>query len=143
MTTKHQVKEGDIIAIPFDDQRVAAALILHVSKVFRNAILIGIYEQVFPSIDAIDLQTLGGPFIGVPNYTGKQMVRDGDWPVIGNSAALFAAATIPELRVVDTVYYKDTPVRLLSAEEEARYPVHTVAGKGYVEQTLQQHFGKR
>ncbi|HEY0604588.1 MAG TPA: hypothetical protein VGD58_16845 [Herpetosiphonaceae bacterium] len=143
MPAKKRVQAGDIIAIPFGEQQVAVAIVLHLSKEIVNGIMVGIYDRCYGSIDEIRVEDLGGDFIDVPNYTGKQMVRDGDWPVIGHRADLLAATPIPELRSANILYHKDTVVRMLSREEERNYPVQGGAGMGYVENQLRKHFAQR
>ena len=114
MMKRHRTRDGDIICIPLADSLVAVGLVLHVSKLFQNAVMIGFYDRPFESCESIDLNGLGGPFIDAPNYTWKRNITLGEWPVVGKSVELLAKATIPHLAVSYSLYYKDEFVRLLA-----------------------------
>jgi hypothetical protein len=142
MARKAQVKEGDILAIPFGEDLVAAGIVLHVSKCIRNAMMVGFYDRLFRSADEIDVSALGGPFIATPKYASTRTVPEGVWTVVGHNPELLAAAHIPELRVSTGLYYKDDFIRKLAPEEWSRYPALTVQGDGFVEDRLRDHFTK-
>jgi hypothetical protein len=104
--------------------------------------MIGFYDQVFRSLEDVNLDVVGGESIDIPNYTGVQLVTSGRWKIIGNSPELLAAASIPELRVVGSLYYKDTYIRQLSYEELTRYPQYRGQGGLFIENWLREHFTK-
>ncbi len=140
--SRTRVKPGDLIGIPLAEDQVAVGLVLHISKVFTGSMLVGYYKQTFPSLEAVRPAVLGGEFIGTPNYTGTEVVRSGDWRVIGHNAELLAAAIIPELRVVGDLYYKDEITRRIPGEEWQQYTELIGQGGGFVESKLRRHFAK-
>lgn len=141
--SRKTVKPGDIIAVPLEGLGVAVGLALHVSKHFKNGMMIGFYDQLFDSINQVDIANLGGDFIEVPNYTGVQIIRKGDWKIVGHSPELLATAEIPVLRVVNAIYYKDEIVQqLLPWDEAIKYTPLRGQGKLYVEEKLWSHFTK-
>jgi hypothetical protein len=137
---KRRLNPGDVICVPIADDKVVVGIVLHISNLFRNAVLVGFYKQLFPSCDAVDINLLGGDFIWIPNYTGKKELTDGTWQVIGNSPKLLHVATIPHLVVVSDVYFKDEVIRHLNPDEANKYPILSVAGGGAIEARLKRHF---
>jgi len=135
-----KVKPGDIVGIPLEEKRVAVGMVLHVSTLFKNAIMIGFYNQLFESMEDIDIEALGGEFIETPNYTGKQLITSGRWEVVGNNPKLLAEAAIPQLRVVNTLHYKDQVIRQLSPDEFKEYVEFRGQGGIFVENKLRKHF---
>jgi len=137
-----RVKLGDVVAIPLEESMVAVGIVLHISTVFRGSIMIGFYNESFASIDEIDIGAVGGDFIETPNYTGKQVITSGRWKVVGNNQALLSAANIPQLRVANTLYFKNEIIRQLHTSEFQEYV--EVAGQGafFIEDKLLKHFGK-
>ena len=141
MRMRKAVKPGDIVAVPLDEAMVAVGIVLHVSSRFKNSMMIGFYDYVFESIEEVD--RLGGDFIDTPNYTGVQLISKDRWQVIGHSLDLLAEATIPKLRVVTHVYYKDEVVHHFGSheEEEARkYPLLKGQGGIFIENKLREYF---
>ena len=98
--------------------------------------LVGFYKQAFKSLEAIDIQRIGGEFIETPNYTHTSPVKEGRWTIIGSRPDLLAATTIPELRASYDIFYKDTAVRHVSLDEFRNYPELRVAGAAFVENRL-------
>ena len=138
---RRRIKEGDIFAIPLDEQMVAVGIVLHVSKYFANAILAGYFDRCFSSVEHIPVQDLAAQFVFTPNYTGKQLLTKDHWPVIGHRNDLIDQAIIPELVVVTDVFYKDEVLkRLPSLEAAKQYEPVEGQGKGYVENRLRRYF---
>ena len=140
LTKRVKVVEGDLIAIPLNENVVAVGIILHVSKRIRNGIIVGYYNLIFSSVEAISIDEIGGEFVDTPNYTGKQLVTKGPWQLVGHSDELLASATIPELAVVTTIYYKDEIVHHFTNDEHKAYLTLAVEGGGFVENKLRKHF---
>ena len=136
MTKRTLVRPGDLLAIPLDNDWYGAGIVLHVSREFPGAMLVGYYNLSFPSIGAIESAALGGPFVEPPNYTGKSLVREGRWRVVGHSEALLESATIPELRVVGDLYYKDEITRRIPREEWHQYASLGGGGGAFIENQL-------
>lgn len=145
MATHIRVKPGDLIAIPLEENMVAVGIILHVSKRFKDAIMVGYYDQLFNSVEDISAEKITQPFVDTPNYTGRKLVTKGPWQLVGHSEKLLAEAEIPELAVVHHIYYKDEIVKHYPAQEaEAvrKYPVLEGQGGKFVENKLRKHFMK-
>jgi hypothetical protein len=140
MTSRKRVKAGDIIAVSLRENSIAIGMVLYVSKTIRNGIMVGFYNRLFTSIDEVDFTTLGPDFITTPNYTGKQDITTGRWKVIGNRPDLLAKTTIPELRSVSHVYYKDDMVKQISPGEFKNYTELIGQGIVSVENKLRKHF---
>jgi len=136
------IREGDIVGIPLGEGMVAAGIVLHVSTRIKNGILMGFYDQLFDSIETINVEALGKKFIATPNYTGKQLLTSRHWKVVGHSPRLLKEANIPELRAAYTLYRKDEVVRQLVSNELKDYPELRVEGAGMIEDKLREHFGK-
>lgn len=140
MTKRSRVKLGDIVAIPLDKERFAVGIVLHISTIFKNAIMMGFYKALFKSAENIDIEKLGGEFIETPNYIGKQLITKGPWRVIGNSNRLLVEATIPQLRVAYTLYYKDQELKQLTDNELSKYVALKGQGGAFVENKLRKYF---
>src|SRR4051812_7830714 len=110
MAPRKDVRIGDVLAIPLGDASVAAGVVLHVSKRIRDGIIVGYVDRLFPSIEAIDVGTLDGSFTHGPQYTSAQMVREGDWPVVGQRPDLANPDRVPVLRIATTLYRGDEVV---------------------------------
>jgi len=100
MTPRKAIRLGDIIAIPFDTNGVAVAIILHISKYIRNAVMLGIFREIFPTIEQIDPSHVGESFIWTPNYTGRREITDGAWQILAHRPDLVAHFEIPLLEGV-------------------------------------------
>ena len=138
-----KVKEGDIVAIPLEENLFAVGIILHVSKYWRNSIMVGYYDEFFTSLADINIDALGNRFIFTPNYTGKQIITEGDWEIVGHSQKLLSVAEIPELVSVTTVFYKDEVVkRLPSIAATEDYTMLTGQGRIFVENKLRKYFSQ-
>lgn len=139
---KHQkVKPGDIVSIPLTPDAFAAGIVLHVSKEFRNAMMIGIYDKLFLSKLDITSTALPDQFIETPNYTSTQLVTKGDWEVVAHNSKLLEGIPLPKLRAAGTVYRGDEVVEQLhSLQELRRYPEISGQGKIFIERKLRQHF---
>lgn len=140
MKRRAKVIPGDIIAVPLREGMVAVGIVLHVSTLFRGAVMIGFYKQVFPSIEDIDLTKLKGDFIDTPNYTGKKLITSGRWKIVGNSPDLLRVAEVPYLRVASSLYYKDEEVRRLSPSEWGAYTELLGQGGIALEEKLYRYF---
>lgn len=136
-----EIIAGDLLAIPLSEGIAAAGIVLHVSRVFRKNMLLGVYDQIFRSAESIDLNALEGRLFDVPNYVDTLPVLQGVWPVVGNSSKLLRAAPVPELRMGAQIYLKDEVVGTASREELKRYPALQFAGYAFVENRLRKHFG--
>jgi hypothetical protein len=141
MAKRIRVKPGDIFVIPVEENLFGVGIVLHVSKYFRNSIMVGLYDTFFKSAYEIQIERLETRFINTPNYTGKQLLTSGDWPIIGHSERLLLEAPVPELVASYTLFYKDEIVRdMLSLEETRMYP--TLLGQGgiYIQDKLRRFF---
>jgi len=140
MSKKTGVKPGDIVAIQLAREEYAVGLVLHVSALFKNAVMMGFYDILFASMEDISIEKLGGDFIDTPNYTGKQLITRGPWKVVGHSAKLLEESTVPELRVAYTLYYKDQALRQISTDEMKDYVALIGQGGLAVENKLRKYF---
>ncbi len=133
---------GDIVAIPLNQLGYGVGIILHLSSYFKNGMILGLFDQLYQSIEEIDVQRINTSLIDTPNYTSTQIVKKGIWPVVGNNADLASSIGIPLLRVVNTLFQGDEILRQITVEEEQVYT--TVLGQGYlsVEEKLRKHFTK-
>ncbi|HMA36460.1 MAG TPA: DUF4259 domain-containing protein [Chloroflexia bacterium] len=139
----YNVRDGDLIAVPLDERQVMVALVLHVTVPQRlepQEMLLGFYNTVFPSRDAVDVSILSKGFIDIPNYSLAAAITNGRWTIVAHSAQLLAESQIPELADRGVLYYKDKIVRHLSAEEQTHYPQRTILPDRYLEQILKKRF---
>jgi hypothetical protein len=143
MMRSSMIEPGNIVSIPLDEGMVAVGIVLHVSARIKNGVMIGFYDQLFESVEDIDLKALGSEFIEIPNYTSKQLITSGRWKIIGNSPESLAAANISELRAAYTLYYKDEVVRQLSPAELGDYVEIAGQGGSFIEAKLRKHFAGR
>lgn len=142
MATRKRIKPGDLFSIPLGKDAVAVAIVLHVSKRFRNGMLVGVYDKVFDSLNTINLDLLPKQFVSTPNYTSTRSITEGHWTIIAHRPELLEGLTIPKLRAAGTVYYKDEIVeQLASVQDLHRYPELLGQGEGALELKLSSHFG--
>ena len=71
MPKRIRVVEGNLIGIPLDNNMVAVGIILHVSREIKDGIMVGYYDQTFPSIQAISIDEIDGDFIDTQKYKGN------------------------------------------------------------------------
>jgi hypothetical protein len=143
MTTLRRIKPGDVIGVSLGKERIIIGLVLHVSTRFRGCMMVGFYDQIFNSIEAVDIRSLKGSFIDTPNYTHTYPVKKGPWIWIGHNPELLISVQVPELIVGYNLYYKDECVRKLEESDFKKYSVLSAAGQQYVENMLQKHFAGR
>lgn len=137
----NKVKPGDIIAIVLRSDMIAVGIVLHISKRYRNGMLVGYFDRCFSSMEEIDVDVLIPQFVFTPNYTSKRIVELDEWLVIGHSDALLSKSPVPILVSVTTLFLKDEIVGQLSSVEEAKaYEVLAGQGKAFVEDRLRRHF---
>jgi hypothetical protein len=142
MAGKKSVKPGVLFAIPLADDAIAVGIVLHVSKTFKNGMIVGVYDRLFDTFDAINLDRLPEQFIMTPNYTSIEMIKKEHWPLIAYCPERLENVVIPRLRSVGSVYYKDEIVeRLTSVEDFSRYPTLIGQGKVALEERVRKHFG--
>ena len=136
-----RIKPGDIFAIPIGANIVAVAIVLHISKRFKNGMLAGYFDKCFSSLEALAIDKLSPRFVFTPNYTSRRIVELGEWPVVGYSETLLSKSTIPILVSVTTLYYKDEIVGQLNSVEESK-DLERLAGQGkqFIENRLRRHF---
>jgi hypothetical protein len=138
---QNKVQPGDLFAIQLPDKQFVIGIVLHVSKRFKNGILVGLYDQTFNSISNFKPADIASGFYDVPNYTGKDLICDDIWPRIGHDEQLLSVAQVPYLAVTGSLYYKDDVVKQLKTIEE--YKKHTtLSGQGryFIENKLAKHF---
>ena len=139
---RQRLNSGDIVAVPITSNAVAVGIILHVSKYFKGAVMLGFYKQLFTSIEDVNIADISGDFIWTPSYTGRREITDGTWKVVANSPQLLAIADIPLLRAAYDLFFKDQILRKLSGDELDNYPTLSVDGGGFLEDRLRRYFGK-
>ena len=140
MPRKPWFAPGAVVALPFEPGRVAAGIIVALPPAFLpRTRLLGMYDAVFPAIDRVDIDILGGPFIATPQLVHMRVFRH-EWPMIGRSDALLQQARMPLLRMVGDLYRGDTFVRKLAAAELHEYASFAVQFPGFVMFALQKHF---
>lgn len=137
----NKVKPGDIIAIALRSDMIAIGIVMHISKRYRNGMLVGYFDRCFSSLEEIDIDALNPHFVFTPNYTSKRIVELGEWPIIGHSDVLLSKSPLPTLVSVTTLFLKDEIIGQLSSIEEAKaYEVLAGQGKVFVENRLRKHF---
>ncbi len=123
-----RVREGDLIWVPVVEGQFAVGIVLHVSRHFYQCMLVGFFPALFARPEEVDAGALAEPFVETPNYVSTRAVTDGSWSVIGHSQELLARSTVPVLRVVATLYYKDEVVGRVAPADYPNHPV--VLGQG-------------
>ncbi len=138
-----RVREGDLVWVPVVEGQFAVGIVLHVSRYFRQSMLVGFFPVLFARPEEVEVGTLVEPFVETPNYVSTRAVRDGGWSVIGHSQELLARSTVPVLRVVATLYYKDEVVGQVAPAEYPNHPVALGQGDKSVEGVLRAHLAPR
>src|SRR5438128_4633549 len=108
------------MGVALGDGQVGAGLVLHVSKRIRDGIIVGYFDRLFPSAEAIDIEDLDIPFPHLPQYTAAQIVREGDWPVVGRRPDLTGPGRVPLLRVVAHLYRGDELIGRVAGADLAK-----------------------
>lgn len=134
-----RVREGDLVWVPVVEGQFAVGIVLHVSRYFRQSMLVGFFPALFARPEEVDVGALAEPFVETPNYVSTLAVRDGGWSVIGHSQELLARSTVPVLRVVATLYYKDDVVGQVAPAEYPNHPMVLGQGDKAVEGKLRDH----
>lgn len=138
---KLPIEEGDIFAIPLEDQKLAAGIVLHVSKYFAGSVLVGYFDRCFCSVEDIVLEDLKAQFAFTPNYTGRPAATIGEWFIVGNRRDLVKESSIPKLVVATDVFFKDEVIeRLPTLEAAKQYEPVRGQGKAFVENKLRAYF---
>lgn len=136
-----KVVPGDLFTIPLQTNLYAVGIVLHVSKVFKDGIMVGLYEQSFQSIVNFKPEHINSEFIDVPNYTSKKLIHNDIWPKIGHNQQLLLGAEIPYLAASFSLYFKDELIKqLTSIEEYKQYTELESAGRYFIENKLADHF---
>lgn len=135
-----RVKDGDLIAIPLNADKIALGVILFQSKYFQSGIILGLLPQLLDVDSTVDVENLDLEFIATPNYTSKRCIGKDGWYVLGNIGDKLKDIPVPELRVSDYIYHKDDVVRNVDYEEFGKYTQLLGQGCGSVEGKLKRHF---
>ena len=137
---KNRVNEGMIFCIPLVESKYAIGIVLHVSKLFKRSIIVGFFERIIDELEDAKLLSVDSAFITTPNYTGQQMLRDGDWPIVDMRPDIAVKATIPHLRAGRNIFFKDERVEEDSKDWKLYEPIVS-SGMYAVERKLRRHFG--
>jgi hypothetical protein len=140
MANRTHVIPGDILAVPLPENLWVAAIVLHVSKQFRNGIIVGYYDRAFSTKESIQQESLRVPFVWTPNYASVRFLTHGPWRIVGHSDELLNKAELPRLRVVGHLYHGDEVVSWVPAEQWPEYPELTLPGLALAEERLREHF---
>ena len=137
-----KVNIGDVFYIKLDEEHYAVGIVMHISRSFKKGVIIGIFDKLVQTISKFEPQEfLSAPFFDSPNYTGIQILKEGDWPIVGNHPELLVEKEIPLLRAGGSVYHKDEVVKVLTNSSELKnYVQLEVQGMFYIENKLCDHF---
>ena len=142
MTTRVKIKNGDVFRIQLNEKNYTLGIVLHVSKVFKQSALVGIFDRPLSHSSEVDPQSLiNTQFYDVPNYTGTQMMKQGEWPILGNFPEMLKGREIPLLRASYHIYYKDEVIKTLTDPDQLKeYTELQGQGKLYILNKLKHHF---
>jgi hypothetical protein len=76
-------------------------------------------------------------------FTGTKKIKTGHWTIIGHEALSSEARELLTFHIAGELHEGDTFVRMLSAEESARYPAMSVLGFELVQHILSEGLGSR
>lgn len=142
--TKQKPQIGDIFSIKLGDSLYSLGIIIHVSKVFRQSMMIGIFDKLFSS--EFEVSTIlpdNFSFVDIPNYTSIKVIgnKDNDWYIVCNRTDIVEIVEIPLLVAGNTLYMKDSIVKeILGPDERKKYQKVKGQGKLFVENKLKKHF---
>ena len=140
-TSRTKVVPGDLFAIPLPNNLYAVGIVLHVSKVFKDGIMVGLYNQSFRSTVDFNPKDINSEFIEVPNYTSKKLIHNDIWPKVGHDQQLLSKAETPLLAASFSLYLKDEIVQqLTSIDEYRKYTTLLGQGRYSIENKLTDHF---
>lgn len=125
------VKSGSVISIPLPDGGSCNAVVLFVSRYFRNVMLIGLFADGYRDSSGYTTGDLCDS-IKVLVYTSQVMVKKGKWPIVGE-IALPSIASFTERIDGQSVWVEDQRVRTATREDKATIPIMGVDGQGAVE----------
>ncbi len=129
-------REGDLVWVPVVEGKYAVGIVLHVSHYARGTMMVGFFPALFSRPEEVDVSSLAEPFVETPNYVSTVTVTDGTWLVIGHSQELLARCSVPVLRIVGTLYYKDEVVGQVAQADYPNHPVVLGQGSKAVEYKL-------
>jgi hypothetical protein len=135
MMKRIKAVEGDIVLIPTKSGEYGVAKILYVPQVFRNVILLGIYQAATTNVEA--------PFnlpeqFAVPCiYTGSQTIKLGEWPVVARTRVADHEKDLSRRIVGGHVWLGDECVREASPDDRDRLPPMGVAHRSLVEECVE------
>jgi len=76
-------------------------------------------------------------------FAGTKKINNGLWKIIGHEALSSEARELLTFHIAGDLLEGDTFVRMLSAEESARYPAMSVLGFELVQHILSEGLGSR
>jgi hypothetical protein len=127
-----QVVPGQIVAVPVGEGKIRPAKVLFCSKRYKNVILLGLSGSILPAQAATEKWD-SHDFTWKRVYTGAQIIRQGCWPVIGQSP-LAKTEEDASLRIVaGSVWFQDTELRPATENDRRTLPTMSVAGRALVE----------
>jgi len=131
-------KEGDIVRIPLPDGRFAIGWILHISKVFKNAVgfvVFGIEGQLRnPNFEANPTLDVLGPL-----YTHIAALSHYGWKAIGHQPITEEKRKLTTREVGGEIYIGDE--RVESVVNRENVPTMLVMGMPVVYDEIQSAFG--
>ncbi len=139
---KIKIDVGDGFLIKLDEEYSVLGIVMHISKSFKQSMMIGIFDKLLCIESNIDPQTFAETqFFDTPNYTGTQLLKKGDWKIVGHFPELLEGKEIPLLRAGGSVYHKDDVVKILTDNSQLRGYVQLKGqGRYSIENKLRRHF---
>lgn len=146
-----RVQAGDVFAVSLADDPLqlppsgdlwVPAIVLHASRLFKNAMLVGYFDQLVSSPQDLTCQALGRALLDgdcAPNYTGKVAATLGYWRYIEHCPQLLSEIEIPELKVGYTLYRGDEVVQE-RVPLDSGHRIFQGQGLGAVNARLKKHF---
>lgn len=127
--TKQRVQPGHVILIPIASARYAVGQVLFVSKVFRNVILLALYDQCVTA--AVMPDALGK--VAHNLYTSRVPIQIGRWIAVGLNASHCNNPLVTQRIVGGEVWIEDTCLRPATKEDLQILPTMGVMGATLVE----------
>jgi len=144
---KNTIKEGIVIAIPFDNYQVAAKIIWvssYLKNVFGFVILPGLFEDT-PEVIEGDYKTFelwSGATTVLYSYIDS--ILDGEWTIIGDLKISEMDIELKNHNIAGWLYNGDKKIRILTPEEKKtkKYPKVLSGGKDAIEEDFRMIFEK-
>ena len=131
---KKDIKSGDIISIPLDNDKYAIAKIMFLSIRYKNVILLSVYPLLTSSSELLEVAYEINHELLI--YTGLDPIRKEEWRKVANCSVNEEEKQLSTRIIAGSVWVEDEYLRNATENDRATFKKMEVYGTILVKRTI-------